>query len=99
MSRVERAAPRAVPQPPDLRDAFTRAPAALAVTTLAGTITAANPALADLLGRDAATLIGTIFLESPTPTTPPMPCAATHLPRPTDGRSGANGGSTAATAG
>jgi len=63
MSRVERATHWVSPQPPDLHDAFAHAPAALAVTTLAGTITAANAALADLLGRDPAALVGNTLLE------------------------------------
>ena len=48
---------------PNLPDAFTHAPVALAVTTLSGTIITANTALAALLGRDPATLTGTTFLE------------------------------------
>lgn len=57
MSSAERKAPWPVPHSPTLRYAFAHAPSTLAVTTLAGTITVTNSALADLLGRDPAAVV------------------------------------------
>jgi diguanylate cyclase (GGDEF)-like protein/PAS domain S-box-containing protein len=45
--------------PPDLGSAFTNSPMGVALATPRGVLIAANAALGDLLGRDAATLRGT----------------------------------------
>ncbi|MEQ8143666.1 EAL domain-containing protein [Streptomyces sp. OP7] len=51
------------PPPPSYRSVFTAAPLAMAVVDREGTVTGANAALAELLGRDQATLTGAVAAD------------------------------------
>ncbi|CAM5445542.1 EAL domain-containing protein OS=Streptomyces tendae OX=1932 GN=F3L20_27410 PE=4 SV=1 [Streptomyces tendae] len=51
------------PSPPSYRSVFTAAPLAMAVVDREGTVTGANAALADLLGRDQDTLTGAVAAD------------------------------------
>ncbi|MFJ8184366.1 putative bifunctional diguanylate cyclase/phosphodiesterase [Streptomyces sp. NPDC096105] len=51
------------PAPPSYRSVFTAAPLAMAVVDREGTVTGANAALADLLGRDQDTLTGAVAAD------------------------------------